>query len=88
MRSQTTDIEDVAIARANTKSASHAGRFRVWYSYDSHPRTEFAYRNARHEGAAWLEMDVDAGSDQLIGHCYSSPWTTGDMWFTRVSESG
>jgi hypothetical protein len=63
-----------------------AGRFRVWYSYDNQPRAELAYRSARHEGIAWLEMDMDAGSDQLIGQYYSSRRTTGDMRFTRVSE--
>jgi hypothetical protein len=62
-----------------------AGRFRVWYSYDNQPRAELAYRSARHEGVAWLEMDIDAGSEELIGQYYSSRRTTGDMRFSRVS---
>lgn len=63
-----------------------AGRFRIWYSYDNQPRAELAYRSARHEGVAWLEMDIDAGSDQLTGQYYSNRRTTGDMAFRRMNE--
>jgi hypothetical protein len=36
-----------------------AGRFRFWYSYDNTPRAEYRHRSARHEGVAWLELDID-----------------------------
>jgi hypothetical protein len=63
-----------------------AGRFRIWYSYDNQPKAEFAYRSARHEGVAWLEMDIDSNPNSLSGQYYSSRRTTGDMTFSRVSR--
>jgi hypothetical protein len=70
-----------------TLEADHdAGRFRVWYSYDNQPNAEVVYRSARHEGVAWLEMDIDAGPDRLAGQYYSSRRTSGDMEFRRTSR--
>jgi SMODS-associating 2TM, beta-strand rich effector domain len=63
-----------------------AGRFRVWYSYNNHPKAEVAFRSARHEGVGWLEMDVDSEPDRLAGQYHSDRRTTGDMTFRRVSR--
>jgi SMODS-associating 2TM, beta-strand rich effector domain len=63
-----------------------AGRFRVWYSYDNQPRAEVAHKSARHEGVAWLEMDIDADPNRLTGQYYSDRRTTGDMTFCRVNN--
>jgi hypothetical protein len=63
-----------------------AGRIRVWYSYDNQPKAEVAFRSARHEGVAWLEMDIDADPNRLAGQYYSNRRTTGDMTFCRVSR--
>lgn len=63
-----------------------AGRFRIWYSYDNQPTAEVAYRSARHEGVAWLEMDIDADPDRLAGQYYTHRRTSGDMEFHRVNR--
>jgi len=64
-----------------------AGRFRVWYSYDNRPRAEVAHRSARHEGVAWLEMDIDADPSRLAGQYYTDRRTTGDIDVRRVSRN-
>jgi hypothetical protein len=63
-----------------------AGRFRFWYSYDNDPKAEFRYRSARHEGVAWLEMDIDADPERLIGYYYTERKTSGDMDVRRTSR--
>jgi SMODS-associating 2TM, beta-strand rich effector domain len=65
-----------------------AGRFRVWYSYDNTPRAEYRHRSARHEGVAWLEMDIDAGRERLIGCYYTDRKTSGDIDVRRVHKKG
>jgi hypothetical protein len=64
-----------------------AGRFRVWYSYDNRPRAEVAHRSWRHEGVAWLEMDIDADPSRLAGQYYTDRRTTGDVNVRRVSRN-
>jgi hypothetical protein len=64
-----------------------AGRFRVWYSYDNQPKAGVAFRSARHEGVAWLEMDIDADPNRLAGQYYSDRRTTGDMTFCLTHRS-
>ena len=63
-----------------------AGRFRFWYSYDNDPKAEFRYRSARHEGVAWLEMDLDADPEHLVGYYYTERKTSGDMDVQRTSR--
>jgi hypothetical protein len=63
-----------------------AGRFRFWYSYDNDPKAEFRYRSARHEGVAWLEMDLDADPERLVGYYYTERKTSGDMDVRRTSR--
>ncbi len=46
---------------------------------------EFRYRSARHEGLAWLEMDIDADSERLVGY-YTQRKTSGDMDVRRTSR--
>lgn len=61
-----------------------AGRFRFRYSYDNTPRAEYRHRSARHEGVAWLEMDIDADRERLIGCYYTDRKTSGDIDVRRV----
>jgi hypothetical protein len=56
-----------------------AGRFWLWYSYDNRPKAEFTHRSARHEGVAWLEVDIDSAPSQLIGCYYTDRKTSGDI---------
>ena len=63
-----------------------AGRFRFWYSYDNDPKAEFRYSSARHEGVAWLEMDLDADPERLVGYYYTERKTSGDMDVQRTSR--
>lgn len=63
-----------------------AGRFRVWYSYDNDPKAEFRHRSARHEGVAWLEVDVDTDARRLNGCYYTDRKTSGDIDVKRTSR--
>ncbi len=63
-----------------------AGRFQFWYSYDNDPKAEFRYRSARHEGVAWLEMDIDADPEHLVGYYYTERKTSGDIDVRRTSR--
>ena len=63
-----------------------AGRFRFWYSYDNDPKAEFRYRSARHEGVAWLELDIDTDPERLVGFYYTDRKTSGDMDVRRTSR--
>jgi hypothetical protein len=65
-----------------------AGRFRFWYSYDNSPRAEYRYRSARHEGVAWLEMDIDTDPARLTGCYYTDRKTSGDIDVRRVRSQG
>ena len=64
-----------------------AGRFQFWYSYDNTPKAEHRYRSARHEGVAWLELDIDGNPDQLVGCYYTDRKTSGDIEVRRISNS-
>jgi hypothetical protein len=64
-----------------------AGRFRVWYSYDNTPQAQYRYRSARHEGVAWLELDVDEDPDRLIGYYYTDRKTSGDIDVCRIGRT-
>lgn len=64
-----------------------AGRFRFWYSYDNTPRAEYRHRSARHEGVAWLELDIDTDPERLIGCYYTDRKTSGDMDVRRIETT-
>ena len=64
-----------------------AGRFRFWYSYDNNPRAEHRYRSARHEGVAWLELDIDTDPKRLVGCYYTDRKTSGDIQVRRVTTT-
>jgi SMODS-associating 2TM, beta-strand rich effector domain len=61
-----------------------AGRFRFWYSYDNDPRAEYRHRSARHEGVAWLELDIDTDPERLVGCYYTDRRTSGDIEVRRL----
>jgi hypothetical protein len=65
--------------------ADHAaGRFRFWYSYDNDPRAQHRHRSARHEGVAWLELDIDTDPERLVGCYYTDRKTSGDIDVRRL----
>jgi SMODS-associating 2TM, beta-strand rich effector domain len=64
-----------------------AGRFRFWYSYDNTPSAQFRYRSAKHEGVAWLEVDMDADPGCMVGCYYTDRKTTGDILITRTRDT-
>ena len=79
--------ESVSYSTRCLLEADHdAGRFRVWYSYDNLPNAGLGYKSSRHEGVAWLEIDLDAASDQLAGQYYTARRTTGDLAVRRISR--
>lgn len=61
--------------------------YRVWYSYDNRPRAEVSHRSARHEGVAWLELNLSEDQDRLAGQYFTDRRTTGDMNLRRTSSS-
>jgi SMODS-associating 2TM, beta-strand rich effector domain len=61
-----------------------AGRFRFWYSYDNNPRAQYRHRSARHEGVAWLELDIDTDPERLVGYYYTDRRTSGDIDVRRL----
>jgi hypothetical protein len=64
-----------------------AGRFRFWYSYDNNPRAQYRHRSARHEGVAWLELDIDTDPERLVGCYYTDRKTSGDIDVRRVKTT-
>ena len=64
-----------------------AGRFRFWYSYDNAPKAEYRYRSARHEGVAWLELDIEEEPNHLVGCYYTDRKTSGDIDVRRASAA-
>lgn len=65
----------------------HAGRFRIWYSYDNAPRAQLRQRSCRHEGVAWLEVDHDADQNRLVGMYFTERGTRGDIDLRRQEGS-
>lgn len=64
-----------------------AGRYRFWYSYSNQPKAEFSYRSAKHEGVAWLELDIDTNPDRLVGTYYTDRRTIGDIDVRRTKRT-
>jgi len=73
--------------RCLLEADQEAGRFRFWYSYDNNPRAQYRNRSARHEGVAWLELDIDADPERLIGCYYTDRKTSGDIDIRRVRNT-
>ena len=65
--------------RCHLEADHGAGVYRVWYSYDNRPKAEISHRSARHEGVAWLELDIGQGRNRLVGQYFTDRRTTGDM---------
>ena len=64
-----------------------AGRYRFWYSYSNSPKEKYAYRSAKHEGIAWLELDIDVDPNCLEGNYYTDRKTIGDITVKRVKKN-
>jgi SMODS-associating 2TM, beta-strand rich effector domain len=64
-----------------------SGRFRFWYSYDNTPRAAYRHRSARHEGVAWLELDIGTDPSRLIGCYYTDRKTSGDIDVRRTGTA-
>lgn len=64
-----------------------AGRYRFWYSYSNQPKAEFSYRSAKHEGVAWLELDIDTNPNRLVGTYYTDRKTIGDIDVTLAKRT-
>jgi hypothetical protein len=64
-----------------------AGRFRFWYSYSNQPKAKFSSRSARHDGVAWLELDIDTDHNRLIGYYYTDRKTSGDIDVIRINRT-
>lgn len=60
--------------------------FRFWYGYDNRPDAEIGHRSARHEGAAWLELDMGTHPDQLLGQYFTQRKTSGDIRIRQISR--
>ncbi len=60
--------------------------FRLWYAYDNRPDAEVSHRSARHEGAAWLELDMGSHPDQLVGQYFTQRKTNGDIRVKQFSR--
>jgi hypothetical protein len=78
--------ESISYSKHCLLEADHAaGCFRFWYSYDNTPDANVQYRSAKHEGVAWLELDIDISPIHLKGGYYTARKTSGDIDITRVS---
>ena len=53
--------------------------YRVLYSYEHRPTASVRPRNPGHHGFAWLEMDIAADRDRLVGQYFTDRRTTGDI---------
>jgi hypothetical protein len=76
-----------ASTRCLLEADNEAGRFRFWYSYDNLSRATHRHRSARHEGVAWLELDIDADPERLLGCYYTDRKTSGDIDVRRVDTA-
>ena len=70
--------------RCHLEAERDAGVYRFWYSYDNRPKAEFSHRSARHEGIAWLELNIDEDRDRLVGQYFTDRRTTGDVKLHRA----
>lgn len=63
-----------------------AGVYRVRYFYDNRPKAEVNSGSRRHEGAAWLELNIDEDRNRLVGQYFTDRRTTGDMSLHRAAS--
>ncbi len=70
--------------RCQLEADRSAQIYRVWYSYDNRPRAKVSHRSARHEGVAWLELDLSEDQDRLVGQYFTDRRTRGDMDLRRT----
>lgn len=70
--------------RCILEADTEAERYRIWYSYNNHPNANVAHRSCRHEGVAWLEMDLGADKNLLRGQYFTDRKTTGDIQINRI----
>jgi hypothetical protein len=80
--------ESISYSTRCLLEADHeAGRFRFWYLYDNNPRAQHRYRSARHEGVAWLELDIELIPSRLVGCYYTDRKTSGDIDVRRLKNT-
>jgi len=63
-----------------------AGRYRFGYVYENEPDAAITHRSPKHEGVAWLEVDLDVDPERMTGRYYTDRRTTGDIDLRRVSK--
>ena len=80
-----TDESQSCSTRCYLEADRGAGIYRLWYSYDNRPKAEVRYRSARHEGVAWLELDIESDRIRLVGQYFTERRTTGDMDLRRAT---
>lgn len=56
-----------------------AGKARIWYYYQNRPQAQFNYRSSKHDGAAWLELDLRSNERVLQGQYFTERRTGGDI---------
>ena len=60
------------------------GIYGVRYSYANRPRATVRHSSPRHDGFAWLELNIQADPNRLIGQYFTERRTTGDIELRRV----
>jgi SMODS-associating 2TM, beta-strand rich effector domain len=94
----TQNLFDMTVRMRTGESTSYSTRyfaeanhglqvFRLWYSYDNQPKAQFAWRSARHEGVAWLELDLATDASTLRGQYFTQRKTLGDIEIKRISRN-
>ena len=61
-----------------------AGIYSVRYSYANRPKAMVSRSSPRHDGFAWLELNIEADPNRLIGQYFTERRTTGDIELRRV----
>jgi hypothetical protein len=92
----TQNLFDVLVRMRTGESVSYSTRhfaeanrglqvFRIWYSYENRPNAQYVSRSARHEGIAWMEVDLATEPQKLRGQYYTDRKTSGDIEIERVN---
>lgn len=58
-------------------------RYKILYSYEADPSAKFLHRSPRHEGMAWLEIDMTKDKHKLVGQYYTQRKTSGSITLKR-----
>ena len=72
--------------RCSLEAHRAPGTYRVLYSYEHRPTASVRPRNPAHHGFAWLEMDIAADRDRLVGQYFTDRRTTGDIELCRAAS--